>query len=85
MPICAGIRPIPVNWEGNIISTILCCHGNRDLNKFIVVDLQNKDKMESLRERQREKNIENEPYTAKNKGALQFYTEPFEGQYKGSH
>lgn len=35
-PICAVIRPSPACRLGrNIIKTILCCHGNRDLNKFI--------------------------------------------------
>jgi len=35
-PICAVIRPNPACRLGrNIIKTILCCHGNRDLNKFI--------------------------------------------------
>lgn len=34
--ICAVIRPSPACRLGrNIIKTILCCHGNRDLNKFI--------------------------------------------------
>lgn len=35
-PICAVIRPNPACRLGrNIIKTSLCCHGNRDLNKFI--------------------------------------------------